>query len=89
MDDAYDAYHPVYQAMSPFIERLMKLARATPEHIADRVLATLQRKKPRLRVFATADARFFYILRRTLPRRFFHALLYRALPDVRHWGPEA
>ncbi len=88
-DDACDPYHAVYHSMSPFIERLMTLARATPAHIADQVLATLERREPRLRVFATIDARFFYILRRTLPRRIFHALLYRALPGIRQWGPRA
>jgi len=87
MDDEADPYHRVYRSMSPFVERLMNLARATPEHIADRVLRTLHRRKPRLRVFATIDARFFYLLRRVVPRRLFHALLYRALPGVGHWGP--
>jgi short-subunit dehydrogenase len=87
IEDPSDPYYVVYRSMAPFIERLMSLARATPEDIAERVLATLQKKNPRLRVFATIDARFFYILRRTLPRKVFHALLYRALPKIRHWGP--
>ena len=82
-----DPYHIVYQSMAPFVARLMMLARATPEDIAKRALATLMQQKPRLRVFATIDARFFYILRRTVPRKFFHALLYRSLPGVRRWGP--
>lgn len=89
MDDPEDPYHVVYRSMSPFIEWLMNLARATPEDIADRVLRTLRNPRPRLRVFATIDARFFYMLRRTVPRRFFHALLYRALPGVQRWGPRA
>lgn len=84
-----DPYHVMYRAMDPFIERLMRWARATPDVIADRVLATLRKEKPRLRVFATIDARFFYILRRVLPRKIFHALLYRLLPGVRHWGPKS
>ena len=87
IEDPSDPYYAVYRSMAPFIERLMSLARATPDDIADRVLATLLQKNPRLRVFATIDARFFYILRRTLPRRVFHALLYRALPQIRQWGP--
>jgi len=88
MENESDPYHAVYVSMAPFIERLMAIARATPEDIADCVLHTLRQKNPRLRVFATIDARFFYLLRRILPRRFFHALLYRALPGVRDWGPE-
>lgn len=84
-----DPYNAVYQSMGPFIERLMRYARATPDVIARRALATLRKKQPRLRVFATVDARFFYILRRILPRKLFHALLYRGLPGVRGWGPQA
>ncbi len=87
IENESDPYHAVYLSMAPFIERLMAFARATPEDIADRVLLTLRKKKPRLRVFATIDARFFYILRRVLPRKVFHSLLYRALPGVRGWGP--
>ncbi|MBW2293573.1 MAG: SDR family NAD(P)-dependent oxidoreductase [Deltaproteobacteria bacterium] len=87
IENESDPYHAVYLSMTPFIERLMAIARATPEDIANRVLLTLRKKKPRLRVFATIDARFFYILRRVLPRKVFHSLLYRALPGVRGWGP--
>ena len=87
IEDENDPYHAVYVSMAPFIERLMAIARATPEDIADRVLRTLRQKNPRLRVFATIDARFFYLLRRVLPRKIFHSLLYRALPSVRSWGP--
>lgn len=88
LENESDPYHAVYVSMAPFIERLMAIARATPEDIADCVLGTLRQKNPGLRVFATIDARFFYVLRRILPRKFFHALLYRALPGVRDWGPE-
>jgi hypothetical protein len=89
IEDENDPYHAVYLSMTPFIERLMAIARATPEDIADRVLRTLRQNNPRLRVFATIDARFFYLLRRVLPRKIFHSLLYRALPGVRSWGPNA
>jgi NAD(P)-dependent dehydrogenase (short-subunit alcohol dehydrogenase family) len=34
------------------------------------------------------DARFFYLLRRLLPRRVYHAVLHRALPRAREWGSE-
>lgn len=88
IEDAFDPYHAVYLSMTPFIEHLMAIARATPEDIADRVLETLLKTNPRLRVSATFDARFFYIVRRLLPRKIYHALFYRALPGVRGWGPE-
>jgi hypothetical protein len=85
--DEADEYSVVYRSMGPFIERLMSLALASPESVARRTLATLDRPRPRLRVSATLDARAFYLLRRWLPRRTYHALLHRALPGVRSWGP--
>jgi hypothetical protein len=33
------------------------------------------------------DAWVFAHMRRLLPRRLYHAILYRALPGVRRWGP--
>jgi short-subunit dehydrogenase len=87
-DDPDDPYHAVYENMSPFIERLMALARTTPEQIADQILTTLDQENPRLRVFATIDAKLFYVLRRLLPRRIFHTLLFRSLPGIRTWGPK-
>jgi len=86
-DDVTDPYHAVYRSMTPFVERLMEFAFATPEVVAARVLATLEQRRPPLRVSATLDARVFYMLRRLLPRRLYHLLLSRALPGVRGWGP--
>ncbi len=80
-------YGAVYESMTPFIETLMNLAIATPDTVAKRVLRTLDRPNPPLRVSATMDARVFYMLRRLLPRRLYHAVLYRCLPSVRRWGP--
>ncbi|MBW2419911.1 MAG: SDR family NAD(P)-dependent oxidoreductase [Deltaproteobacteria bacterium] len=84
--DPGDPYAVVYRSMAPFIERLMRLSPATPEHVARRVLRVLCQERPPLRVSATFDARFFYLLRRLLPRRVYHAVLHRALPRVREWG---
>ncbi len=86
-EDRTDPYAEVYAGMGPFIELLMKRAITTPDDVARRILATLERRKPPLRVSATLDARCFYLLRRLLPRRFYHAILYRLLPHVRDWGP--
>lgn len=80
-------YGAVYESMTPFIETLMNWAIATPDTVAKRVLRTLDRPNPPLRVSATMDARVFYMLRRLLPRRLYHAVLYRCLPNVRRWGP--
>ena len=73
--------------MAPFIARLMRSARATPEKVAKRIVRVIRRKNPPLRVQVTRDAFWFAMLRRVLPQRFYHALLYRSLPGIAEWGP--
>lgn len=85
-DDVDDAYHAHYEHMSPFIARLMRVARATPDSIARQIVRTIHRRRPPLRVPVTIDAWLFGYLRRFLPRSFYHWLLYRSLPGVRRWG---
>jgi short-subunit dehydrogenase len=87
-DDAGDAYHAHYENMAPFIERLMRWSRATPERVATIIVRTMERKHPPLRVPATVDAHLFAWLRRLLPRPLYHWMLYRSLPHVRDWGRE-
>lgn len=81
-----DVYQPYYADMQSFIERLMKLARATPESVARITLEAIENPNPPLRVAATIDAVFFSWIRRFLPRRWYHSILYRNLPGVKHWG---
>jgi hypothetical protein len=81
-----DAYHAHYAHMAPFIARLMDRARATPERVADRVVKLIDARRPPLRVPATVDAHLFSLLRRLLPRRTYHWVLFRCLPSVRSWG---
>ncbi|MCB9876566.1 MAG: SDR family NAD(P)-dependent oxidoreductase [Planctomycetes bacterium] len=83
-DDGYRAH---YDCMAPFVERLMRRARATPDRIARRIAALLRERRPPLRLPATRDAWLFYLLRRLLPRRLYHLVLWRGLPDTRRWGP--
>ena len=82
-----EPYHEHYVNMAPFIGRVMKASPATPESVARVVLKTMRRKRPPLRVPATLDARAFALLRRVMPRSFYHWLLYRMLPSVDTWGP--
>lgn len=82
-DDPYFAH---YQHMTRFIARRMERATATPEGVARVVLRTIRQRNPPLRVAGTLDARLFGLLRRLLPRRLYHALLYRGLPKVKAWG---
>ena len=85
-DDVHEAYHAHYEHMAPFIERLMRWSRATPQRVARTIVRTMHRRRPPLRVAATIDARLFSALRRLLPRSFYHWMLYRSLPKVRTWG---
>jgi short-subunit dehydrogenase len=81
-----DDYAHYYEHMTTFVERLMQGAFATPESIADIILKTMAAKDPRLRIPATIDANFFAVLRRLLPRRVYHWVLYRSLPWRREWN---
>jgi hypothetical protein len=72
--------------MNAFVERLMQGAFATPESIADIILKTMAHKDPPLRIPATIDANFFAVLRRLLPRRLYHWVLYKNLPWRREWN---
>ncbi len=83
---ASDPYHHHYANMAPFVARWMGRARATPDTIARRIIKTMTRKRPPLRVEATIDARMFSLIRRVVPRRLYHWLLYRSLPNVKTWG---
>ena len=81
-----DDYQVYYSAMGSFIEHIMDKAWATPESIARQVVECMADNNPPLRVPATIDAIFFSMLRRYMPRRFYHWLLYRNLPGVKSWG---
>ena len=82
-----EPYHEHYVNMGPFIARLMRMSKATPESVARVVIKTIRHRRPPLRVPATMDARVFAFLRRILPRSTYHWLLYRMLPNVHTWGP--
>ncbi len=86
LDDTDDPYHSHYLHMSRFISRFMKVTTATPHKVARVILKTIRRKHPPLRVAATWDAWLFSKMRRFLPRRLYHEVLYRALPGVGSWG---
>ena len=81
-----DGYAPYYRTMGKFIDGLMNRALATPDKIAVRIIHAIEVRNPRLRIPATIDAYFFYILRRILPRRLYHWILLRNLPRIDKWG---
>ena len=81
-------YHAYYVNMAPFIKKMMRWSPTTPEKIAKRIIKTMHKKSPRLRIPVTIDAWIFYYLRRLLPRQVYHHLLYRSLPKIRTWVKE-
>ncbi|EIP98113.1 short-chain dehydrogenase of unknown substrate specificity [Opitutaceae bacterium TAV1] len=85
-EDPADPYHRHYDAMSGMIARLMRRTWATPDHVAAAIVRTIRARHPRLRVRATPDALIFDYLRRWLPRRLYHHVLYAGLPEVKRWG---
>ena len=85
-DNVENPYHGHYFFMDRLIRKYMHSALATPDSVAAKIESVIRAKNPPLRVPATLDAHLFGILRRVLPGRLFHWLLYRALPDVKHWG---
>ena len=81
-----DPYFAHYLHMTNFIRRCMQTASSTSDDVAKVVLKTMQRKNPPLRIAGTMDAWLFGAMRRLLPRRLYHEVLYRGLPKVGTWG---
>lgn len=84
--DPSSPYYAHYTHMAGFIGQIMRRTRASPDSVASKVLKTIEARDPPLRVPATLDARLFFWLRRLLPRRLYHWVLYRNLPGIRTWG---
>jgi short-subunit dehydrogenase len=79
-------YHQHYKQMSGFIAKMMKRTACTPDTVAQIIVKTIERKNPPLRIPGTRDAFIFYILRRLMPRKLYHHLLYKFLPNIKRWG---
>jgi NAD(P)-dependent dehydrogenase (short-subunit alcohol dehydrogenase family) len=84
--DPGDPYHRHYRDMNELIEALMTLTFYKSEDVAETIVSTIERNNPPLRVSGTWDAAGFELLRRVLPGRVYHALLYAGLPNVWEWG---
>lgn len=79
-------YFNYYLHMGRFIESLMQRATTTPESIAKKILRLMEQTQPPLRAPVGIDAHFFGVLRRMLPRGWYHRLLYKCLPGIHRWG---
>ena len=88
MRDPSEAYFGHYRFMTAFITKLMEKAPGNLNDIVRKVISVINQKNPPLRVAATPDAIFFDLLRRFLPRGFYHWILYRNLPFPDCWGDE-
>jgi short-subunit dehydrogenase len=88
MRDPSEAYFGHYRFMTEFINKLMTRAPGNLDDIVKKIICVIKQKTPPLRVAATPDAVFFDLLRRVLPRRFYHWVLYRNLPFPDCWGDE-
>lgn len=86
MVDESQPYYSHYKHMSDFISKVMKYSPASSCSVARKVLKIATSKKPPLRVAGTFDAHLFDLMKRVLPRRVYHELLYRSLPKVKKWG---
>ena len=74
--------------MAPFIAKMMRLSPSTPEKVAKKILKVINSKNPPLRVPVTVDAYFFGLIRKLLPRKMYHAIMYYSLPRVFRWGED-
>jgi hypothetical protein len=84
--DPADAYHRHYLNMGELVGALMQLTFQSAEDVAETILQVIDAKNPPLRVSGTLDALAFDLLRRLLPARLYHRLLYAGLPRVWEWG---
>lgn len=84
--DLEGPYAEYYSFISPFIERLMRWSRSTPEKIASRIFDLMESSRPPLWKPATADAILFGWLKKLLPKRVFHKIMFLMLPGSKKWG---
>lgn len=81
-----EAYFGHYRFMTRFIAKLMSLSVSDPDQVAKKVVRLIDCKSPPLRKALTPDAVVFDMLRRMLPRKVYHWLLYKGLPFPACWG---
>jgi short-subunit dehydrogenase len=86
--DKNDPYFYHYDSMAPFIAKLMRSCPSTPDKIAKKIHKIINMDNPPLRAPVTVDAHIFGLLRKFLPRGWYHALMYYSLPRVFRWGEE-
>lgn len=86
--DRRDPYYQHYKHMTGFIAKLMSMSPNSSRRVAKTVISVVKDKNPPLRVAGTIDAHIFGLMRRFLPRRFYHWVLLHGLPGIRQWGKD-
>lgn len=81
-----NSYFSHYKYMAKFVEKMMTKTPTTSQKVAQKIVKVVNAKNPPLRVAGSFDAWLFYLIRRFLPRRLYHPILYRTLPGISKWG---
>lgn len=79
-------HNEYYRSMGPFVEKLMKMSWAQPKNLAEKIIGLIESPSPPLRVGFTHDVFLFSLMKRILPSRLMHNLLFWLLPDSLKWG---
>ncbi|MEZ4873279.1 MAG: SDR family oxidoreductase [Bdellovibrionales bacterium] len=88
IQDKNNPYYYHYNSMAPFIAKMMRFSPSTPEKIAKKIHGVILSENPPLRVPVTIDALIFGLVRKLLPRRLYHKLIYYSLPRIFRWGED-
>ncbi len=79
-------YFEHYRNMKNLITAQMNNSLATNQTIASKIVKTITKADPPLRVFVTPDAWLFFWIRKLLPPRAYHFIIYILLPNIKKWG---
>ncbi len=79
-------YSLYYRSITPFIEKLMKLSRTTPEEIAEKILGVIESENPPLWVPISLDAFVFNMMRRLMPHWLYYNVMFWLMPRSDEWS---
>lgn len=82
-------YHEHYVGMKDLISRRMSRSHDTNEKIASKIVHAMNSSNPPLRVYVTADAWLFFLIRKVCPPKIYFWILYHFLPNIKRWGKQA
>lgn len=72
--DLEGTYHEHYVGMKGLIAKLMGQSFATNDKIADKIIQTMRRKRPPLRIYVTFDAWLFFLFRKICPPKLYFSI---------------